>query len=315
MGSGNELVSIVMSTYNVAHYIESTVCSVLEQTYSNVEVVIVDDGSTDGTATMLESLVSRNMNVTAIFREHTGNVGRNLNDCLKAAKGEVVAILGADDLWERNKLEIQMNYLQLDDIVCSNFRVINENGDIIENSGYTDIKEDFHIDLAALLRNNWVVASSVLGRKNVFFEHGLFDEDVGIRGEDYILWLRIAQKRRILFINKPLVRYRIHHDNLSFRSPDERMGLLNRTLAIRLSYSCHPDPKVSESAREGCIPLYKELAMIHLKQGNFHEAGTHFAELIRYYTGKPSVYYLKFLFYFLITKIAVLIRGDRKSEN
>lgn len=296
----NQLVSIILVTYNTAKYLMEAVNSVFEQNYRNFELIIIDDGSTDGTVEIIKSIKSP-VKFTAIFRDHTGNVGKLRNDAINIAEGDLIAFIDGDDIWKSDKLQKQIEYIDKHDLVCSNAKEIDGLGKITDERMFKN-KSDIKNDLGSLININYVLTSSVLLKKNILNIAGLFDEDVGIRGEDYILWLSIAEQGSIYFCPEELIFYRRHSSNLSFLNNDERKQLLLRTIYIRKKYWAYPDQNVSRSAKKGCIDLFGELCRISLKNKQFSETG----EYCRYYLelteDRTSLKYLKMklLYFYLI---------------
>lgn len=205
----NRLVSVIIPTYNRAKLLPSAIESILSQTYTNWELYIVDDGSTDDT----ESVVGKYVNnkIHYIKCDHSGvhAVVRNIG--IRKARGEWVAFLDDDDLWLPNKLERQID-------------VVNRRKDVglICTNGYRKTQEthkesfQLYFRLPAriadfcfedLVRDNFVIHSSVLVRREALLSVGGYDEDRRICC-DYELWLRLSLSTRFERIEQPLVIYR-----------------------------------------------------------------------------------------------------------
>lgn len=202
-------VSVVIPTYNYAHFLPEAVQSVLAQTFPNFELIIVDDGSTDNTPEVAKRFLG-DPRVRYVRQENRGlSAARNTG--IREARGKYVAFLDPDDLWLPEKLEKQVALVEKDvDIALAYCTVefMDTDGAPLPHVAWphppgAGVKE--------LLYMNWVVGSgsSVLVRKAVFEEAGLFNES--LRGlEDIDMWLRILHGREWACEEQPLARIRRH---------------------------------------------------------------------------------------------------------
>jgi glycosyltransferase involved in cell wall biosynthesis len=206
------LVSAVIPTYNRSHYVAQAVVSVLKQTYGTVEIIVVDDGSTDDTADVLSPYSG---NIHYIYQSNEG-VAIARNKGIRAARGELVAFLDADDLWLPRKLEFQMQYLERSKTA----------GLIHTNALYLDAATGLRHErratvdpyegecYARLFLGNRITTSSVLLRRECLEKVGAFDENIRKAStEDYDLWIRIARYYEFAYVKEPLVLYRLHPNN------------------------------------------------------------------------------------------------------
>lgn len=203
-------ISIIVPTFNRAHMVTDTIDSILNQTFKDFELIIVDNYSTDTTEQVIKKYTDERLKFHR--HENGGVVAVNRNYGISQARGEYIAFCDDDDLWLPDKLEKQINELEKDSrpgLVCTNAVIFNETGDTVNfhDSGVT--ANDFI--LKSLLKTNRIICSSVLVRKSVLDDVGLMDTSPDIfTAEDYELWLRIARKYHITYINEPLVKYRVH---------------------------------------------------------------------------------------------------------
>ena len=211
MTQSTPLISVIMPAYNRAALIGGAVDSVLAQTWPNVELIVVDDGSSDNTVQVLEQYTDR---ITLIRQENAGpSAARNKG--LAAANGEYIAFLDSDDYWYPETLATLAAYL-LDhpnvDMVCGGWDYIDEQGQVIQESvnpkvHETDIRVDF---FGALVLGNLFPIHSLLLRQHCFDRAGFFDPELHAM-EDWDLWLRMAAAGcRFRAIEPPLARYRRH---------------------------------------------------------------------------------------------------------
>lgn len=209
------LVSIIIPTYNSAPYIQEAVTSVLQQTYQSIEIIIVDDGSTDGTKQVLADYI-KNGGITYIPKENGGPASaRNVG--IRSARGEFISFLDADDIWGADKLKRQIPLFQDLNVglVYSDMTFL---GAKTKNATHSEGTKGFFRGnvLRQLIMNNFIPTSSVVVRRSVFEKIGLFDEDRRlIAVEDYDLWLKIAHEFNIDFVDEPLVNYRLHENQIS----------------------------------------------------------------------------------------------------
>jgi glycosyltransferase involved in cell wall biosynthesis len=204
-------VSVIVPTYNRAGWLEETLRSVVNQTFKDFELIVVDDGSIDNTSQVMESFPDAKY---FTMKENSGvSKARNLG--LDYAKGEFICFLDSDDLWDEKKLEIQLYWMErnIDSQVCYTNEIWIRNGVRVnpmnKHRKYTG--DIFRHCLALCI----VSPSSVMLRKELFNKVGNFDESLPAC-EDYDLWLRIAVKYAFHFIEEPLIIKRGGHaDQLS----------------------------------------------------------------------------------------------------
>lgn len=209
-------VSIIVPTYNRAHIVPETINSILNQTFTDFELIIVDNCSEDNTEDIVRCYIENDQRVRYFKHPNYGVIAVNRNFGAQQAQGDYIAFCDDDDLWEPHKLELQVRELQKNPqiaMVCTNGRAFYENG--TREDMLVDFKSQL-LTFEILLRENRVIGSSVLVRKNVFDDIGGFDENRDlISVEDYDLWMRISLGYKIKFLNQFLVRYRIHSANAS----------------------------------------------------------------------------------------------------
>lgn len=297
------LVSVVITTYNVEKYIEETLNSIFTQTYKNIEVIIIDDGSTDGTVDIISKFNSKNILLER--KEHTGNIGKNLNDCIRISNGEIIAVMGADDIWYPEKTRMQISYLDSYKFVCSDKNIIDGYSKIVNGGDHLNRNE---IDLCSLLFRNEILASSIIGYKTNFIECGLFDEEKGNRSEDYALWLRIAEKYSIKYVNVILVGYRIHGNNLSNRSFSDVSKVLDRNIELISRYLQHENVNVRKAARSGIAAIFNRIAIYKFYEYKYEEALAALKMSFKQYRGEFKSYYFKRLLFFILIKSKIAFK-------
>ena len=205
------LVSVIIPTYNRKLIAEAAIKSVVMQDYNNIEIIVVDDGSTDGT---FEYLTRCFPNITILTQNNKGvSSARNLG--IKNASGEWIALLDSDDIWLPQKLSIQMSYIEEKKhySICHTSEIWFRNGVRVNPmQKHVDSSEDlFRTSLKLCV----ISSSSVIIHKEVFNKIGLYDESLEVC-EDYDLWLRITSQYKVLFLDRNLVKkYGGNKDQLS----------------------------------------------------------------------------------------------------
>jgi len=208
-------VSVIIPAFNRARYIGQTIDSVLNQTYKNIEIIVVDDGSTDHT---LEALALYCNNIKLL--EHPGrqNKGQSvsINLGMRHASGEYVCILDSDDYWEPDKLALQVSCMEhTPDVgfVYCNGTAVNSHGEFLYDIYSADHQEENRPE--NVLLNCYIhLPSNSLMRMSVLRQAGDFDETMRA-AQDHDMLVRVAEITRLAYIDKPLYHYRRHEESIS----------------------------------------------------------------------------------------------------
>ena len=211
------LVSVCIGSYNRERYIRETLDSVFAQTYRPLEVVVVDDASTDRTVEVIRSYGDRVRLITRT--ENSGMCPITRNQAVRAATGTYVALVDSDDAWYPTKIEKQVALLEArpDIPLCHTYaHLIDEDSQVfgIRHEGRLPPSGDC---FEMLLRHCWITISSILVRRELFDEIGWFTEDprYGIWGEDLEFFLRVAKRHPLGLVDEVLTRYRRARQNIS----------------------------------------------------------------------------------------------------
>lgn len=208
MKDNRELVSVIIPVYNGEKYLKESLESVLNQTYEYIEILVIDDGSTDRSIEIAKSL---NDEIRVIIQKNRGPAAAR-NNGAKCATGRWLAFLDADDTWEPEKLEKQVN-------ACKKFKWSYTNTQFNggQNNGRldSDFTKKYEGDiLEHIITGNFISTSSVMVDKECFITAGGFDE--GLKSiQDWELWSRIAIENPINYIPEALVNYRVHSNSTS----------------------------------------------------------------------------------------------------
>lgn len=263
------LVSVVIPVFNGERFLRQAIDSALAQTYDAVEVIAVDDGSTDGSPAILASYGDR---VRAIRQPNSG-VSRARNAGIASARGEFIAFLDQDDWWQPAKLERQAESVLSDAEIglvhtdAAHFDEPSQSYAGRINWVRTELLTGRCYD--RLLLGNGIFNSSVLVRKSALNAVGGFNEDIRRNTiQDYDLWLRIAKQYAFAYIAEPLMVYRLHPDQGMWNVRDsllEELRLLERTAGPD-GLASTPEMKVHVAA------LLQQLTIRHLDAGDRTDA-------------------------------------------
>ena len=218
------LVSVIIPTYNRANFLGGAIKSVLDQSFKNLEIIVVDDCSSDNNRALIETLGRAEIRYLRHARQLGGAAARNTG--IHHSRGEYVAFLDDDDEWYPEKLSRQMHALlssppDVGGIYTGYFIVNRSDGQIRGQIVPTEHGELYEV----LLGGNCIgSASSMLLRRSCFDAVGIFDERLR-SFQDYDLWLRIARKYRFDCIRQPLLKYFVHGDQIGSNSQALTQGL------------------------------------------------------------------------------------------
>ena len=193
------LVSVIIPAYNSAKHISKSVNSVFAQTFENFEIIIVDDYSTDNTREVIKKLSEYDQRVRYVFLEKNSGAAVARNTGMANAKGRYIAFLDSDDVWEPNKLSIQMSYLKENNpfVFCAY--------DIIDGNGNTLDKK---MKIKKVVKYEDLLTRTYISTPTVIFDRKIFgDVKMPLRrtGQDYAFWLILLKKCNAYGIDEVLV--------------------------------------------------------------------------------------------------------------
>ena len=276
------MISVVIPCYNAERWISATLHSVMAQNWPNLEIIVVDDGSSDRSAELVRSQFP---NVILLEQKNSGvAAARNLG--IANAKGDWIAFVDADDIWLPEKLHTQWLALRhhsearmaytawhvwtstTPEPESSLMEALNKpSNDAQEWDGpsgwiYPELLEDCCV---------WT--STTLIHRSLFKEIGVFDEELRI-GEDYDLWLRASQVTPIIRISKPLALYRMHPDSITKKAPETNFQALVIARAIdRWGYKSPDGRRAARKTVDRALArTWRDFAGAHLAVGNFERA-------------------------------------------
>jgi len=276
----NPIISIVVPIYNTEAYLAETIESVLAQSFSNWELVLIDDGSTDGSSLICQAYSDQDKRISYHYKPNGGQASaRNLG--LKLSKGEWIAFLDADDLWLPQKLEHQLKEIeerQPDFLYALGYFYYPEKEEKLEAydwvSGEMSGDDFFHI----LYESCAVNTNTVMVKKSLLHEVGSFNEDPILRGtEDWDLWLRIAKNVKNVYGSPNRdVYYRIHPGGIHL----QHARMLKGKATIYANYD--NDPTINRLIRlRQYRYIYRELLNHLYEEKRFDELKKEFAQFAK----------------------------------
>jgi glycosyltransferase involved in cell wall biosynthesis len=211
----NPTVSVVMSVFNGEPYLHEALESILNQTFRDFEFIIINDGSTDGSATVLESYRKSDSRLRVYHQENRG-VGESLNRGCGLAQGKYIARMDADDIATSGRLMRQVEFMEGHpevDVVGGAVEFIDATGKSLAITRYPETDHEIKTSFS---RQNPLVHPTVLFRRDVFLALGGYR--AVFKAEDYDLWLRIAERGQLANLGEVVLKYRIHPDQVTRRS-------------------------------------------------------------------------------------------------
>ena len=227
-------VSVVMPAYNAARYIEASISSVQAQSFSDWELLVIDDASNDETLKILERMSGKESRIRVLRNESNRGVAESRNRGVLEAKGEWIAFLDSDDLWRADKLEKQLGLIdtnsQCDMVFCA-ARCISEDG--CETGKVFEVPAG--IDYRAILGANNIVCSSVVIRKSWIVRYPFASGELH---EDFICWARMLRDGcRALGMQEPMVKYRLRRGSKSFNKLKSAKMMINSYRQLGVSFT------------------------------------------------------------------------------
>lgn len=232
-------VSVNIITYNRANYIKAAIESVLRQSFTNWELLILDGASTDNTAEVVDNFLADQRIKYVKLPARTANIPVARNILLQQSQGEYLAVLDSDDVWcDDQKLAQQVKFLdEHQDYVLSGGGVVLINDRSQEVGRYLNLGTDKEIRQSILSKNQFA-HSSVVYRRTAALEVGSYNETLRI-GEDYDLFLRLGKLGKVMNFTEYFLNYRVHSGSICVA--DRLTGLRNNILIITKYQKDYPN--------------------------------------------------------------------------
>lgn len=269
-------VSVIIPAYNAEEHITETLESVFSQTYTDYEIIVVDDGSTDSTLQLLQSYAGR----IKILAKANGGPASARNLAIKHSRGELIAFLDSDDLWVEDKLAEQVGFLDHHanvGMVYSEALMFTQEGErkiIKQKFGYTESPT-----FCKLLTGNFIPNLTVMLRRACVDKVGWLNEAKSLIAiEDYEYWLRVAKLFPIAGIARPLAYYRVREGNLVGDGRDIEQGLRLALAAVQEVEKLYP-----RMWDECGLDRAMVFARLHIRAGFAWKRQKNWAECLRKY--------------------------------
>ncbi len=268
------LVSVIVPVYNREALVGGTVESILAQSYQSLEIILVNDGSSDNSLSVIQEYKAKHPDkIVVIDQQNQGQVASR-NNAIRIAKGKYIAFLDSDDLWKPEKLALQIPLFKANvGLVYSAIDNIDENGRVL-NTVLCDETITGNI-LPQLLVRNRMTGGTVVVLHEALNKVGLFDEEFSA-AENWDLWIRICREYDAGLVNLPLVQYRVHPGNMS----KDRMLMLSAKEDI-VTKHCSDDP-TNEKMKQDYNLAWADLAywkgVYYFSNANYAKARAFFFE-------------------------------------
>lgn len=265
------MVSVIVTTYNRKELLSKTLKAILDQTYKDFELIVVDNYSDYDFEKLIQQFNDKR--IRAYRNQNNGIIATNRNYAIRKAKGEFLAFCDDDDIWYPNKLERCIEEIKSNDLIYH--KLITNTGVIFESVNL------YGKALQYLSTGNYIAYSSVFMRKEIAFKAGLLDEDpLLVAVEDYDFWLRISKiTNKFMLIDEILGQYYIGNNNTSsnFKQVERLFNLYNkRKSMLPIKYRVQMNSYISFMAARKCH-----------KKGQFYNA-------IKYYKNSiVNIYSMK----------------------
>jgi glycosyltransferase involved in cell wall biosynthesis len=271
MTSPHPLVSVIIPTYNQAALLQKALQSVINQTCSDWEAIVIDNNSTDETKVVVESIHDERIRYVAF--SNNGIIAASRNHGIRLATGDIVAFLDSDDLWYPSKLSTSLDSIKNGaDAVCHGLW-IRKDGILDNKLGPEHLSEKI-FETLLYKGNSGIATSAVMVKKECFDRFGVFSEDPTIvTAEDYELWLRLAKRGiRWGFIPEVLGEYTVHGKNAS---GNVRKQMLAEERIVASYYNEREAPPLKER-----LSYRKRRMMVVFRAGaRVWQSGNRFASL------------------------------------
>jgi len=228
-------VSVIMPTYNQADFIGEAIDSVLNQTYQNFELIVIDNYSDDKTEEIVNRYLDSDPRVKYTKFSNKGIIAASRNLGIKKACGELVSFIDSDDVWLPSKLDKQIRHFQDEEVIGVGAQALWMNGSLVSRKHFSQKGEYSDYRHSDFLLSNKAICSSVVIRKDVALDLQGFDESRDfLYIEDWELWLRVAQKGKFRILKDPLLLYRIqpNRSRQAVESSKRRFRVIDKHLSL-----------------------------------------------------------------------------------
>ncbi len=261
-------VSVIIPVYNGEAFVKDAVDSVLNQTYRDFELIVVNDGSVDNTEEVLRPYTG----IIRYIRTENRGVSAARNTGIELSDGDYVAFLDQDDMFHPRKLEVTVDYLDAHPGMAMVYTPIDRmdaEGTILPMKKLKGYSGDI---FPRLFLKSFIAPSMAVCRRKIFSEIGMFSEALSSEGEDYDLFLRIASRFNVGYVNESLVTYRLHPGNVSKSKEEIAPFRYEQVLNIHAPHLLSYYRLGWWVYRKRMSKVFREKARVYLKQGREEDA-------------------------------------------
>jgi len=249
-------VSVIVTSYNHEKYLTQAIESILRQTFSDFELIVIDDFSKDGSTRIISEYAEKDNRIRCLFHKSNQGIARTLNEGMSTSGGEYIAYTSSDDMWEKERLEVGVGIMdRFPDVgvLYSESVIIDRDGRLTGqkySSIYPSPTGKYSGNLfGALLRGYFICGSSILARKESIKGLHLNEELKYL--SDWLYYLEISERNRFYYDSHPLVEYRVHEGN----TKHDTLGYaLDYTMMLKIIFEKYPE-HIKED-REALAGLY-----------------------------------------------------------
>ncbi len=282
------LVSIILATYNREDFLDQTLESLVNQSYQNIEIIIVDDGSVESMKRYVRNIVDKidDNRIKTFFLEQNRGVAYALTYGMDNSEGDYIAHIGSDDLWHKDNISQQIEVIQKDKSVGLSFTDvarINKRGEILHNSRFQEniIGPIRGLSFKRLyLKGLFVPGISVMFDRNVYKKVGGLDDSFSL-SNDYDFFLRMAQQTKFDYVDNVLAYWRMHDNNLhdlnKIQTYKERLEIINKHEKYALSNGI---PKWRIALKRSNLLI--QIGLEHANSKEFNSARNDFVKALLY---------------------------------
>ena len=296
------VVSVIIPTYNRAHYLGTAIESVFNQTFQEFELIVVDDGSIDETRTLLDAIDDKRL--IRLFREHKG-ISAAMNSGILVARGDYVARLDSDDVWMPEMLEMGAGILNSRPevgLVYGKAQQMDRNENLQPNIR-GNLPRFQRETLKSMLYGDFTCNIAILVRRECFDRVGLYDESMRT-SEDWDMWLRVARHYEFAFVDQILARFRVHEGNTTHRTLAAFADYLEGRPRVLDKLFSRPDlpPAVQAMRPMAYERLYMGVGLCWLQTRQMRKALRSFGKAIRL-SGNPVVSPVRIIWHTLVWEV------------
>ena len=305
------LVSVIVPIFNRQQLVGPALDSIVEQTYRPLEIIAVDDGSTDGTQEILAGYADRFPDLVTVIRQPNSGPAAARNRALTRARGEFIAFLDSDDVWLPSKLELQLpRFTPEIGLIYSALQEVDADGRVLAT---VDCDPRMRGDVYRhLLVRNRMTGGTVVVKRSVLECVGVFDESLRA-AENWDLWIRISKAFLVDFVDEPLLQYQKHDDRLSLDRP-RMQAAAEAVLAKHFPESPAADDPLLENYNRAYANIYYRRGVNFFTAGNYREARQMFRRCWKYCPGYRDSR-LRYVRSFLATPANLLLSRLKQSVS